>query len=184
MHHDVTLTLIPTLTLTPIPTLMQTLTPTLTATLTPTPTLTPTLTLGLGEMERHRRVCLIRCCKLWTFLFTQNHNVELWSLYSALIFQSSPVMSLIRDRDGGRGFRFWISNKWILVQTGHRRRRRGAGGGKRAPPLKFGKIFFGKFLCKIRACSSKNDVKLGNFFNFSGKYKNSCILTIFRTRIV
>jgi len=33
-----------------------------------------------------------------------------------------------------------------------------------------GKIFFGQLLCKIRAFSGKNHVKLGNFVNFSGEY--------------
>ena len=42
-------------------------------------------------------------------------------------------------------------------------------GGVRAP-LKFGKEnFFGQFICKIRAFSDKNHVKLGIFDNFSDK---------------
>ena len=51
--------------------------------------------------------------------------------------------------------------------------------------LKFGKIFFGQLLCKIRAFSGKNHVKFGNFVNFPGKYhNNSDILIIFRARIM
>jgi len=37
------------------------------------------------------------------------------------------------------------------------------------PPLKFGKIFLGQLLCKIRTFSGKKHVKYGNFVNFSGK---------------
>jgi len=49
----------------------------------------------------------------------------------------------------------------------------GDGGPAGSPPppkkkKKIGKIFFGQFLCKILAFSSKNHVKLGNFVNFSG----------------
>jgi len=41
--------------------------------------------------------------------------------------------------------------------------------GRAPPQKKIGKIFFGQLLCKIRAFSSKNQVKFGNFVNFSGK---------------
>ena len=41
----------------------------------------------------------------------------------------------------------------------------GGGAGEYVPP-KFGKIFFGQLLCKIRAFLAENDVKFGNFVNF------------------
>jgi len=56
------------------------------------------------------------------------------------------------------------------------------GAGGHVPPQKkiAEKIFFGQLLCKIRAFSGKNHVKLGNFVNFGGEYhKNSGILIIF-----
>jgi len=57
--------------------------------------------------------------------------------------------------------------------------------GKVLPPQKkIGKIYFGQ-LCKILAYSGKNQVRFGNFVNFSVKYnKNSGILLIFRARIM
>jgi len=51
-------------------------------------------------------------------------------------------------------------------------------------PPKIREKNFGQFLCKIQDFSGKNHVKLGNFVNFSGKYKkNSGIVIIFRQEL-
>jgi len=58
------------------------------------------------------------------------------------------------------------------------------GVGGTCPP-KFGKkIFGGNFYVKFGHFGGKDHVKLGNFVNFSGKYKNSGILIIFWARIM
>ena len=65
----------------------------------------------------------------------------------------------------------------------HMRTRREAEGTCVLPPNSE-KIFFGQFLCKIRAFFGQNHVKLGNFVNFSGKnHVNSGVLIIFHIHI-
>jgi len=60
----------------------------------------------------------------------------------------------------------------------------GAGRGGTCPQ-KFGKKISGNFYVKFGHFSGKNHVKLGNFVNFSGKYKkNSGIVIIFLARIM
>ena len=60
-----------------------------------------------------------------------------------------------------------------------------SGGGHVPPPQKkIGKKISGNYYVKLGHFPGKNRVKFGNFVNFSGKYKNSGILIIFRARIV
>ena len=63
---------------------------------------------------------------------------------------------------------------WGLYHDGHSNgdiidgEDRGQGG--MCPTKIREKTFFGQLLCKIQAFSGKNNVKFGNFVNFSGKY--------------
>jgi len=128
---------------------------------------------GLRDNNDHGMLAGCCCCWRMRFVWMPTKLGITFIAISAMYLRCG----FIAYRRTPRNLQWGCRCRLCSVQL-HRRRRRGQGSTCSPPPQKkkTGNIFFGQLLCKIRAFSGKNHVKLGDFVNFSHIFFGQIVL--------